>query len=169
MITERIFLAAKEGGSLMGAALRSEYERTISLSRLWPFAVLLALWHQRVATFNGYRLEKDLNYVDFLSGRYASLRPFVEGAAAASDFPALMRAGSAWAYLVQVMGVGTLHGILGLPSMKELTAAAPPPIDVGAVLATAKINPSVAEQSRARQYDAPLFGPSDELERIEEV
>jgi hypothetical protein len=168
MITERILLAANEGVSHMSAALRADYERAISLPRLWPLAVLLALWHRRVTTFNGYNLDRDLNYVDSLSGRFASLRPFVERAAAASDLPALMRAGSAWAYLVQVMGVGTLQGIVVLPLMKDLLWVAPPPINLDAIMSTAKIIASVSEPSRARQFDAPMF-PATPDNRSEEA
>ena len=129
MITERILLAMEQGREQMSPALRTEYVKIADAPRLWPFAVLLALWHRGIREFNGLRLERELTYVDALNGRFPSLREFVQRAADAADREALGRAAAIFAYMVQVMGSGTLQGVLSLAMMGQLRNAALPPLD----------------------------------------
>ena len=159
MITERILLAMEQGREQMSPALRTEYVKIADAPRLWPFAVLLALWHRGIREFNGLRLERELTYVDALNGRFPSLREFVQRAADAADREALGRAAAIFAYMVQVMGSGTLQGVLSLAMMGQLRNAALPPLDLAAVRLAAALSPDAPSAStpRAQRFDAPLY------------
>lgn len=164
MVTPRIFLAMQSAGPLLPEKMRPDFERIAQPARLWALAVLLASWISRKPTAGGTDFTNDWVYLSSLAGRFASLRPFVESAAAADDQTTLEKASAAFAYFAQVAGLSTLEGILRLSALDRALVAVPPPIDTGALRASAALKgsePRAATSSRIRQFDAPRFGEDE--------